>query len=280
MESLLLKSFRWAILPAIVVASMALSRKLLPAKTAKQSKANLGSDKLNHRFMPLRGRMIGGMILIGVAFVFGTWQALTSLNRLLATLAGPADFRLLPQTAIWWFFPAFGALSLCWEITLQIYSRFAGRDTAELFSDWTNQSSQFWGPWSSPGMDSRRVLRWMALLIALPSAFFTCLALPMHASIGPDSIRDCGYAFKPCKVYHLADASRITAIQGFGADEGKLTKRAGLVVDFKDGRRWSSAEWGNFKDTVDPALADFLTRTTNLPIKSAVTEEDIPPLAK
>jgi hypothetical protein len=122
------------------------------------------------------------------------------------------------------------------------------------------------------------VLRWLALLIALPIGIFTVLALNMHASIGPDLIRDCGYAFRPCSVYALSDVRRITQVEGFRTKDGKLTKRAGVVLDFKDGRRWSSADWGSFRASVDPALAAFLRAKTGLPLNFAETEDDIPPL--
>ena len=48
-------------------------------------------------------------------------------------------------------------------------------------------------------------------------------------------------------------------------------------LDFEDGRRWSSAKIGDFKPTVDPALADFLVKKTRLPLNHAETEADIQP---
>lgn len=269
---------RWAIVPAAVVGGMALARKFFPARKTTHAVVDLDSDELYDRFMPLRSRIIGAMILIGVLFFFGTWKALGELNHFLAGLDGATAFYLQPQSAIWWFFPLFGALVLSWEVTLQIWARFSGHETVNLFSDWSNHSSAFWGVASYPGMDSRRVLRWMALLIALPIGVFTVLALNMHATIGPDAIRDYGYAFKPCAVYRLVDVSRMTQIEGFGTKDGKLTRRAGGVLDFKDERRWSSAEWGDFKEAIDPALAEFLIEKTGLRMNYATTEEDIPPL--
>jgi hypothetical protein len=262
----------------VVSASLALFRKYVPANRSKLLAGKLDLDQLDEQFMPLRWKVIGAMIAVGIVFLLGSWFALSRLNLFFATFGGPADYLLLPQTAIWWFFPGFGAVALCWELTLQIWALFGDRARVNLFSDWTNQSTKFWGACSYAGMDSRKILRWMALLIALPMGIFTALALNMHASVGPTSIRDCGYNFTPCAVFPLADARRVTAIEGFQKKDGKLSPRAGLVIDFKDGRRWSSANWGNFEKTVDPALASGLTRETNLPIESATTEEEIPPL--
>jgi hypothetical protein len=268
--------FTRGIVLAAVAASMSLFRKLMPAAKRNALVGSLDAPELDDRFLPLKRRVIGAMIAVAVLFALGSWFALVSINKALASLDGPTLIRLLPEPAIWCFFPGFGALVLSWEITLQIWALFSSREKVNLFSDWTNQSTRFWGGRGQyAGIDSRKVLRLMSLLIALPIGVFTILALNMHATIGPDVIRDCGYAFKPCKVYPLADARRITAIQGYRMKDGNLTPRAGLVVDFKDGRRWSSADWGDFKKTVDPTLTDLLTRKTGLALQTSTTEEDI-----
>ncbi|MGA8743876.1 MAG: hypothetical protein WB561_21970 [Terracidiphilus sp.] len=127
-------------------------------------------------------------------------------------------------------------------------------------------------------MDSRKILRWLTILVALPILVFTALALNMHATITRQEIRDCGYAFRPCTVYSIADLLRITQIEGFRTTDGKLTRRAGIVFDFADGRRWSSADWGDFKKSLDPAFSEYVTRITHLPLGAATTEQDIPRL--
>jgi hypothetical protein len=268
------------IVVAAVAASMALFRKLFPAAKSNPIIGKMGMPALDERFLPLKWKVIGAMVAVAIAFALGSWRALSGLNGILAQADGPAALHLFPQPAIWWFFPGFGALSLSWEITLQIWALFGDRDQVNLFSDWSNQSTKFWGGGGKyAGMDSRKVLRWLSLVIALPIGVFTLLAVNMHATIGFESIRDCGYAFKPCNVFPLADVRRITAIEGYRVKDGTLDPQAGLVVDFLDGRRWSSADWGDFKKTVDPALASFLTNKTGLPLESATTEKDIPALS-
>jgi hypothetical protein len=269
---------RLAIVPAVVILAMVLFKRLFPAGRGSHKIGKEQLSELDERFSPLRGRVIGGMIAVGLLLLFGSWFILCWTNRFLARADGPALYQFLPQTAIWWFFPGLGAVALCWELTLQIWSLFGDRATVDLFSDWTNQSNVFWGRASYVGMDSRKALRWLALLIVVPIGIFTVLALNMHASVGPDVIRDCGYAFRPCSVYALSDVRRITQIDGFRTTDGKLTRRAGVVLDFKDGRRWSSADWGNFRDSVDPALTAFLKTKTGLPLNFAETEDDIPQL--
>jgi hypothetical protein len=278
MDSIVSNSVQCAIIAAAIVGAMALFKRLFPAKNLDSTLSEHKFSDLDDRFMALRVRVIGGMIAIAIVFFFGSWQALTSLNRFLAIMDSPSSLHLLPQTAIWFFFPGFGAIALCWEITLQVWALFDNRDTVNLFSDWTNQTTKFWGAGSYPGMDSRKVLRWMALLIALPIGVATLLAIDMHATLGPDTIRDCGFAFKPCIVYPLSDVRHMTQIEGFSTKDGELTKRAGIILDFKDGRRWSSADWGNFQAVVDPSLVDFLKQKTGLVLDSVTTEEEIPRL--
>jgi hypothetical protein len=275
----MMEFIRWIIVPVAVALALALFKKLFPAGKRARALSESELAALDRRFLLLRGRVIGGMILIAVLFLVGTWLALSNLNRFFARVDGPSTFLFLPQTAIWWFLPGFGSLSLCWELTLQTLGLFTDRKTADLFSDWTNQSSSFWGHASYVGMDSRKVLLWLTAIVTLPVGIFTALALNMHASVGPETIRDCGYAFKTCSVYRLGDAQRLTEVQGFRTTDGKLTPRAGIVIDFKDGRRWSSANWGNFQRAVDPAFAEFMGTKTALPMNFAPTLEDIPPLA-
>jgi hypothetical protein len=57
--------------------------------------------------------------------------------------------------------------------------------------------------------------------------------------------------------------------------DGKLHSRAGVVLDFADGRRWSSAEIGDFRDSMDPQLLAFLIERVGLPLRQADTEMDI-----
>jgi hypothetical protein len=259
-----------AMVPAVVLLSFAYFRKRFPARALQMTPAEL--EELDRRFKRVKYLPTLCMIAVGVAFCFGSHAILAGLNRLAAGPITPSSIRLLPQSAIWWFFPGFGALSLSWEITLQLWAR-GDRKTAMLYNDWSMIRA-----WGANGMDSRRVLLGLGLLVVLPIGLFTVLALPMHATVGPESIRDCGYAFRNCQVYPLAGARRITAIEGFRNRDGSLTHRAGLVIDFSDGRRWSSAEWGDFKPMVDPALGALLVRTTGLPIESAICDADIPPL--
>src|SRR5262249_52108949 len=115
-----------------------------------------------------------------------------------------------------------------------------------------------------------------ALVIAAPIGVFTILALPMHASLRHQDIRVCGYGWAGCTTFDYSAVVRMTEIKGFRGRDGKLHLRAGIVLDFADGRRWSSADMGDFHDSVDPRLSDFLLKRTGLPLGQADAEIDIP----
>ena len=264
--------------PVAIICAMGYFRKWFPARISTQHGRPTTDEELEDRFMPLRGRIIGGMIAIMIIFFVVSWLALSGANKLIPAAHGSATILYLPTFVIWTFFPFFGCLSLSWELTLQAMRLLRGREETDVFSDWTNRTTAFWGKGSWPGIDSRRVLRWMSLLITLPIGVLTVLALNMHAEVGPNSIRDCGYAFKSCLVYPLGDARRMTAVTGFRDRDGKIVRRPGIVVDFKDGRRWSSTSWNDSSKAVDTGLANFLIGKTGLPLDSIEAEDDLLPL--
>jgi hypothetical protein len=76
----------------------------------------------------------------------------------------------------------------------------------------------------------------MALVIAAPIGVFTVLALPMHTALGLQAIRVCGHAWAKCQTFDYSKAVKMTRIEGFRDRDGKLNRRAGIVVDFADGR--------------------------------------------
>lgn len=255
-----------AAVPATVGLVFGSARRFLPARPLADSLSPYQLAALNERFSITQWIVGFAMVVIGIAFFWLTHLALVALNRGLAESEGPAHFVLLPQTAIWWFFPGFGALSLSWELTLVIWTTFGSQKEADLYDAWSSQKA---------GFDSRRVLRLMALFIAAPIGLLTCLALPMHDTLYDAEIRSTGFAWRNRSVYRYSDARQLTTIEGFRTRDGKVTHRAGVVVGFADGRRWSSADSGDFKNLVDPALLDFLQQKTRLPVQHAETEADI-----
>lgn len=254
-----------AVVPAAVGVGFALARKYVKP-SVRLSEYEL--SVLDERFR--RTKWIVGTSMVGVCVVFFwiTHHVLVLLNNLFASGDGPTtSLRFWPQTAIWWFFPGFGAITLCWEITLQLWSFFGRAESSVSYRLWSDARA---------GFDCTQILRWMALVIVAPIGVFTVLALPMHAALRSQDIRACGYGWAGCTTFDYSTAVRMTEIQGFRDRDGKLHARAGIVLDFADGRRWSSADIGDFRDTVDPQLSALLVQRTGMSLGHADTEADIP----
>jgi|SRR5579872_295829 len=253
-----------AVVPAIVAVCFGLARKYLkPSIRLPEHQLSI----LDERFQKTKWMVGISEIAVLVAFVWITHHILVWLNRHLAANDGlGTTLRLWPQDAIWWFFPGFGAVALCWEITLQLWS-VVDRESARSYRLWSDGRA---------GIDGTRILRWMVLVIVAPIGFFTILALPMHTALGEQDIRVCGYAWAKCQRFDYSRAVRMTQIEGFRNRYGKLTHRAGIVLDFADGRRWSSADISDFQDAEDPVLRAFLVERTHLPVEQAETDLDIP----
>jgi hypothetical protein len=256
-----------ASIPTIVLTVFAVARRYLPARSAKEFGTVYTIEELSARFAFTQWLVGAGVVVIGSVIVWGAHTLLVSLNQLFISLEGPSDFVLSPQTAIWWFLPGFAAITLAWEATLGTWSLMGNRNEVALYDYWTTAKA---------GFDSTRVLRIMAVAVVLPIAILTALALPEHAVLQKEEIRARGYGFSGARTYRYADARRITVIDGFRQRDGKLVKRAGVVLDFADGRRWSSAAISNFEPNVDPELLRYIQSKTGLEPQYVEAESDIP----
>ncbi len=254
-----------ALVPFAVFLVFALARRYMPA-IAPSSEIAIPKEDFSARFRSAQWIVTISMVVIGIAFAWSTHALLVWLNHSYSISLSSEGFRLWEQPAIWWFFPGFGAATLCWELTLRLWSTFGNRDEASLYNWWSNRRT---------GFDATKLLRWMALVITLPIGILTVLAIPMHSTLRANDIIECGYAFSACRTYRYVDAMNMTQIDGFRDRDGKLLPRAGIVIEFKDGRRWSSAKWGDFHKTVDPNLTEFLKTKVRIPLEYAATETDL-----
>ncbi len=241
-----------ASIPAIVLTVFALAL-YFPAKPAREFGTVYSTEGLNIRFSSKHWLFGGGMVLAGTAIAVATHFFLASLNRLGAVLDGPAEQVLAPQSAIWWPLPVFAGIVLAWETTLGLWSLLGDKKEAALYVYWTMATA---------GFDAVRVLRLMIVGIAIPGAILTLLAVPEHDALGHEDIRARRYGFSAAKIYRYSEGRRMTVIQGFRDRRGKLVQRAGIVLEFADGRRWSSADISHFKPSVDQALFNYIKMKT------------------
>jgi len=253
---------RRAIVPAAVISVFALLRKYMPARTIRAQ----GDEPVTDDFTRTNRAVYGAMILIGIALAFLTHKALVATNLWLAEADGPATFRLLPSSFIWWFLPGVAALCLSWEITLFFWSKFGDHQTIARFLDWTHKRA---------GFDSTRALRWMALLIVMPIGIASVLAIPIHSSLRDNEIVVGRYARLARQYLPYSDARRFLLVDGFRDRNGKFTARSEVLVVFQNGVRWSSAANRDFMTRPDSGLVEFLERKTGLAVEHAESETDL-----
>lgn len=117
----------------------------------------------------------------------------------------------------------------------------------------------------------------MAVLIALPIGVLTALAVPMHTTLHANEMRIREYASLSSLKYAYADARRLAVISGFRGLDGRFNSRATVILEFADGRRWSSAANRDFEPQVEKGLVQFLAEKTNLSVEHAETGNDLSP---
>jgi hypothetical protein len=230
-------------------------------------------DELDARFSTTGWIFYPCMVALDVVFGFATYAVLRWINRYLAFAGGKTAFAILPEAAAWWILPLFAVLAFGFEMTLQVWSLFSA-DEANLFGYWSDLNIVLRGLPVRTDFPVRDVLRRMGWLIVLPVGVLTVLGLPVRASVRKDDISVCGYAFTHREVLPYSLARRLTIVQGYAPGEGP-----GIVLDFTNGRRWSSARGRGYAIGVDPAMADFLTKRTGLPMNFVRREADIPSVA-
>jgi hypothetical protein len=257
--------FANAAIPVLVVIVFGLARRYAPASaTAISSPPPL--VELESRFSVTQWIVGAAMLGIGFLIFITLHRVLVIANQYFASLDGPAKFLLLPQSAIWFFLPGFAGLALTWDLTLWAWSVFGSKQVALQYEYWSNEKA---------GFNATRVLRIITTVIVLPIAVLTALALPEHDSLQEAGIRSHGYGLVVAKTFDYSSARTLAVIGGFRDRDGRLTKRAGCVLYFADGHKWSSAEVGDFKPTVDSTLLSFLEAKTGLRPKYAETEAEI-----
>jgi len=252
--------------PAGVLGGFALARRYLPAMSAKEFGTSYTIDELNARFAITQWRVLAAMLAIGALFAWVTYAVPSALNRYVAWLDGPSDLTLLPSPATWWFLPLSGALTLCWEIILALWSWF-NKSEAALYNYWSAVKS---------GFDAPKLLRIMAVLLVVPVAILTALAVPEHVVFRGDEIRVRGFGFTSARSYRYGNARRLSVVEGYRAGDGTLVKNAAIVLDFAEGRRWSTAEIGDPQPSVDPLLVNYLKAKTNLEPQYVEADSEIP----
>ncbi len=196
----------------MVLAVFAPLRHYLPSRPA-QTTTQENIAELDSKFRTAQWFVSISLVFTGTILGIALYQILFALNQHYADAEGTARFQLLPSRAIWLFLPVFAALSLSWEIVRALWERFGNHDFLVKYVDWIHAKA---------GFDSTRVLRWMALLITLPIAIATLLAVPIHSTLHETELHVRGYSSLNSKVLRYTDVSRVFAVAGYRNRDGSV----------------------------------------------------------
>jgi hypothetical protein len=245
-----------ATIPAVVLVVFAAGRRYLPLKTH----AKYGQEDAQ-RFSRLRWGATFAMIGVAAAFTTLSYFILASANQLLASGGDKANFVLLPSPWMWAIFPFFGGITICWEITLQIWRRIGDSSLASRYESWSNQKV---------GFDATRLLRFMTLTLAMPMGMATVLALPIHTSISESGFRIGHFGSLRATQHNFSEIKRILVTDSLRLRDGSLQRRPAINVYFSDGSKWSSADNREPDPAVNKSLLEFIEERTNLPAEHMV----------
>jgi hypothetical protein len=255
------------LVPIVIAIVFAYFRKHFPVSDTSKLPRDFSLEELNLRFRYVQWGVGLALLVTGATVAWVVHRFLVTLNQSFAVQEGPASFVLLPSAAIWWFLPGFGALAVCWDLVLFMWSLLGDRRTIDQYVLWTHLRS---------GFNSTKILRWMALIIALPIGVATLLATPMHSTLHDNEIHIREYASLTSLRYRYSDARRLAVVSGIRDRDLKFSARAEVLLKFADGRRWSSADNRDFEKTVDENVVNFLATKTGLPVEHAEVEGDLP----
>ncbi len=202
-------------------------------------------------------------ISLALFFLLFQWA-----NHVWAQMDGPADVRLYPGFAIWFFFPLFAALSIPWPFTVWLLRRSGRSDEADSI---VTESSE------KAGMDSYRVLKWFSIWLVVPIGFFTLLAIPMHVSVLGSEIHVGRYARLAPEVFPLSEARRAILVAGSRDNDGSFKPYQDIILDFSDGRRLDVDPSGENDRKIIDQVVELVLAKSGLKPERIQTKDDLPP---
>jgi hypothetical protein len=197
---------------------------------------------------------------------FGAVASTRALNDLIASIQGPAEFRLTPTWGWWYLYGGFAGLSLSWFVAGPVTQWLMGQDQ---FAHWTRGHDR------QAGFDTERAMRFLAYI---PMGLFTLAFLPSigcHTRFSMAEIGIQAYAQIRETRYSYRDVEAIAIVKGGRDRSGELYKDLRIVIDFKDGRRWSSRDSFRDPEDINPDLASFIAVKTGLTFQYVDAEQDM-----
>jgi hypothetical protein len=126
-------------------------------------------------------------------------------------------------------------------------------------------------------MNSLRIMKWLSIGVVCPIALFTLPAVPIHFTISDSEARVGHYGSIHSESFHLADARRLTVIDGYRVKDGSFHAAKDVLIDFADGRRLRGNAVGDGGTSIREDVMQLLIAKTGLTPEHASTADEVPP---
>jgi hypothetical protein len=125
------------------------------------------------------------------------------------------------------------------------------------------------------GFDCMRAMRWMAYLIMIPYTAFFLPSLVCHTRFSEKEIATQGYLEWKETRYPYSEVARFTVAQGGIGRQGQFYPDLRVIIDFKNGARWTTRDGFRDPEAINTDLLNFLTLHTGLQPRYVSTDREL-----
>lgn len=207
-----------------------------------------------------------------LTIAIGLFLFLTAVNgsRLLSRAWGaghrPSAFLLTPSNWWWYLYGGFLGLCLGWPLATMILRMVMDRKSLEI---WLAQQNQ------KAGFDCSKAMRWLAYVILVPYTAFFLPSLGCHARFSANEIGLQGYLDWNEARYAYSDVTRVALIDGWLDRSGAFNSDPRILIDFHDGKRWTTRDGFRDPEPVRKDLLDYLIGHTGVELTHVHTEQSL-----
>lgn len=216
------------------------------------------SNEEARRFSSLQWPVGAAILSVGLLFGFVSYEVLLRANHALLFQQPSSRFTLLPDHWLWMFLPLFGGISLAWELTLRLWMVLGDPLQAKKYESWSNTKA---------GFDATRLLRIFTIVVTVPIAIGSLMALPIHTAVTDTGLSVGHFGTLGVTNHPFKDVREITVTDGLRTRDGSLKPRPAIVLMFSDGTRWSSADNRDPEKAINESLLRLIQEKTGLPVR-------------
>lgn len=251
------------IVPVAVAAAFYFFGRKFPAQTSASLTREEMATPLSGRWTFLSNALT---IVIGVILFLAVVNGARFVNSVWATSHGPSAFLLTPTNWWWYIYGGFAGLCLGCPLATMSLRKVMDRKSWEILLAQQNQKA---------GFDCNKAMRWLAYLVLVP---YTALFLPSlgcHARFSTNEIGIQGYLDWKEARYAYSDVTRLALIDGWLNRSGEFKSDPRLLIDFRDGKRWTTRDGFRDPEPVRRDLLDYLIAHIEVGLTHVRTEQSL-----